>query len=72
MRQRDPELNYCPVCDEEYRSNIKRCADCAVELVPGSVKIAAEQGLKAKKTARSMELSEEDDLVNIRDRKSVV
>ncbi len=66
MRQRDPDLNYCPVCDEEYRSDIKKCADCAVDLVAGQVKIAAEQGLMAKKSARSMELSEDDDLVNIR------
>jgi hypothetical protein len=66
MRQRDPELNYCPVCDEEYRSNIKRCVDCAVDLVSGHEKIAAEQGLKAKKSVRSLELSENDDLVTIR------
>jgi hypothetical protein len=66
MRHRDPELNYCPVCDEEYRADIKMCAHCAVALVSGSEKIAAEKGLQEKRAARSMELSADDDLVNIR------
>lgn len=66
MRQRDPELQYCPVCDEEYRADIKRCAECAVELVSGREKIAAEEGVKQKRVVRSMELSVDDDLVNIR------
>ncbi len=66
MRYRDPELKYCPVCDEEYRADITMCADCAVELIPGREKIAAEVVLKEKKVARSMELSADDDLVNIR------
>ena len=66
MRHRDPELQYCPVCDEEYRADIKRCADCAVELIPGREKIATEVAIKEKKVARSMELSADDDLVNIR------
>jgi hypothetical protein len=66
MRHRDPELMYCPVCDEEYRSDIKMCAACTVELISGREKIAAEIIVKEKKVARSMELSVEDDLVNIR------
>ena len=66
MRQRDPELKYCPVCDEEYRADIKMCAVCAVELIPGYEKIAAESVLQQKKVIRSMELSANDDLVNIR------
>jgi len=66
MRHRDPELKYCPVCDEEYRADIKMCVDCAVTLVPGREKIAAEVVVQQKKVARSMELSVDDDLVNIR------
>ena len=66
MRQRDPELKYCPVCDDEYRADIKMCAACSVELIPGSQKIAVEEVLIRKKAARSMELSADDDLVNIR------
>lgn len=66
MRHRDPELKYCPVCDEEYRADIKMCAGCAVELIPGREKIVAEEELKQKKTVRSMQLSADDDLVNIR------
>ena len=66
MRHRDPELKYCPVCDEEYRDDIKMCAGCAVELIFGRDNIAAEMSIKEKKVARSMELSADDDLVNIR------
>jgi hypothetical protein len=66
MRQRDPELQYCPVCDEEYRAEMKVCVDCSVELISGREKIAEDEGLKQKRVARSMELSVDDDLVNIR------
>lgn len=66
MRQRDPELKYCPVCDDEYRAEIKMCAACAVELVSGQEKLVTEEVLKQKKAARSMELSVDDELVNIR------
>ncbi|MDO8946433.1 MAG: hypothetical protein Q7U88_04650 [Desulfocapsaceae bacterium] len=66
MRHRDPELKYCPVCDEEYRADIKMCVVCAVELIPGHEKIAEETVLQQKKVVRSMELSVNDDLVNIR------
>jgi rubrerythrin len=66
MRHRDPELKYCPVCDEEYRADIKMCVECAVTLILGQEKIAAEVVVKQKKVARSMELSVDDDLVNIR------
>lgn len=66
MRQRDPELQYCPVCDEEYRAGIIKCADCGVELVSGRKKLAEEEHINRRKEARSMELKADDDLVNIR------
>lgn len=66
MRQRDPELQYCPKCDEEYRAEIKVCADCAVELISGRDIIAIESARQRKQVTRSMELSADDDLVNIR------
>jgi hypothetical protein len=31
----DPELNYCPRCQDEYRTEIRTCAACAVALVSG-------------------------------------
>lgn len=66
MRLRDPELKYCPVCDDEYRADIKICAACAVELIPGREKIAGEEAVKQRQAPRSMDLSVDDDLVNIR------
>lgn len=66
MRRRDPELKYCPVCDEEYRADIMKCAECGVELVSGREKLVEDQHRIEKKKSRSMELSADDDLVNIR------
>jgi len=52
MRQRDPELNYCPECDEEYRADIKMCADCGVALVSGGEKIVAEKKLQERRAGQ--------------------
>ncbi len=65
-RKRDPELNYCPQCDEEYRADIMMCADCTVLLISGQEKIASEEGAVKQREPRCMDLSTDDDLVNIR------
>ncbi len=66
MRYTDPDLKYCPQCDEEYREEIVTCASCNVELITGSEKLAREEDVKAKKAARSMDISSNDELANIR------
>ncbi len=66
MRVTDPELKYCPQCDEEYRAEIEMCATCEVVLLRGTEKLALEQETDAKLSARSMELSSDDNLANIR------
>lgn len=57
----DPDLKYCPQCNDEYRAEIVRCAACSVELIPGSVLLQTEQ----KKADRSRPLRPDDDLASI-------
>jgi hypothetical protein len=62
----DPELKYCPECDDEYRAEIVRCAACGVELITGLEKIAQQKEQQERLEKRSTELSPDDDLVVIR------
>jgi hypothetical protein len=66
MRYTDPDLKYCPQCDEEYREEIITCVSCTVELITGSEKLVMEEVAKTKLASRSMEISADDELANIR------
>jgi len=63
--QVDPEMNYCPRCDDEYRPDIVDCAGCGVTLITGVEKLSQvtlEQELVA---SRSMEIAATDELVTL-------
>ncbi len=62
----DPEMNYCPVCGDEYRSASKRCAACDVDLITGGEKLDQVMGKEQVVAGRSMVLSVEDELVTLR------
>lgn len=62
----DPELNYCPACGDEYRADIDTCAVCNIALISGPDKLAGLQAAQQAFGARSMEITPEDELVNIR------
>ena len=62
----EPELKYCPVCNDEYRSEIINCASCSIELLTGDQMLDLEQQKQQKKANRSMELSPDDEMVSIR------
>ncbi len=66
MRYTDPDLKYCPRCDEEYREEMTRCVHCEIALVTGSEKLIQEQNKDRKLASRSMELTSDDELTNIR------
>jgi hypothetical protein len=66
MRYTDLDLKYCPQCDEEYRVEIISCASCDVELISGSERLAMEEAVKTKLASRSMNISADDELANIR------
>ena len=66
MRYTDPDLKYCPQCDEEYREDMVTCVSCDISLISGSEKLAMEEAAHAKMAARSMEISSDDELGVIR------
>lgn len=66
MTDIDPELKYCPVCNDEYRAEIVVCASCEVELLPGEKFIELKHGNVPERSNRSMELSPDDELVLLR------
>jgi hypothetical protein len=66
MRYTDPDLNYCPQCDDEYREDIETCATCNISLISGSERLALEEAERNKMAARTMDISSADELANIR------
>ena len=62
----DPDLKYCPGCNDEYRAEITTCAECNLELLTGEQMEKLVQQKEQKKSARSMELSPDDEMVTIR------
>jgi len=62
----DPELKYCPKCQDEYRAEIMACAACEAILVSGADLLARQQLGQEKRTARKGELQKDDELVSVR------
>ncbi len=62
----DPELKYCPNCDDEYRAEITSCADCDVVLISGQKILDVECDKNLKKSSRNMVLNPDDEMVSIR------
>ena len=62
----DPDLKYCPECNDEYRAEIERCASCEIDLITGLQKIELEETRQRKLESRNAELSPDDDLVGLR------
>jgi hypothetical protein len=60
------ELNYCPVCGDEYRADRIICAACDQELISGREKLAQIEEKEQLFSSRSMELSPDDELVILR------
>ncbi len=62
----DPELKYCPSCNDEYRAEITTCVACAVELLSGIQMQELVEQKQQKKASRNMTLNPDDEMVNIR------
>lgn len=61
----DPELKYCPSCQDEYRADIVVCASCDVDLISGAKMIEAQQQKDQRMAERSMAIAPEEELVEI-------
>lgn len=66
MRDIDPELKYCPACNDEYRAEIVACAGCEGELITGEQYLEMKNDSLSERDNRSMELSADDELVQLR------
>ncbi len=62
----EDDLKYCPRCKDEYRADIETCAACEIPLLTGvAMRAMLEEKNKARKN-RSMEISPDEELVDIR------
>jgi len=62
----DQEMNYCPLCRDEYRADINHCGTCDVPLINGREKLAQVREKQQALARRSMQILPTDELVNIR------
>lgn len=58
------DLKYCPLCKDEYRAEITRCAACSVELVWGE-KMLQEKAEAGGEPVGNTEITPEDTLVTL-------
>ncbi len=65
-REIDGDLQYCPSCMDEYRTEISTCAACQVSLISGKELLQRQQGAGQKQAARNMVISPDDEMVSIR------
>lgn len=61
----DPDLMYCPQCNDEYRSDIVLCASCQVNLISGRERLAMEEDRTQHLQTRKGDLRPDDDIVKI-------
>ena len=61
----EPDLKYCPKCNDEYRAEIEKCAACRIDLITGLQKIEKAEAQRKKLESRVSDLSPDDDLVRI-------
>lgn len=62
----DPELKYCPKCNDEYRAEIVLCAACEATLLTGVELLARQRAGLVKRANRKGELRDDDELVSVR------
>ena len=62
----EPDLKYCPKCNDEYRAEIEKCAACGIDLITGRQRIEREEARRKELESRVRDLSPDDDLVRIR------
>jgi len=65
----DLEMSYCPKCNEEYRSDIEQCVHCQLPLISAQERLRILRDQEKGFAARSMEITEGEPLVAIREGK---
>lgn len=62
----DLEMMYCPDCGDEYRAGVSECVGCQVDLISGTERLEQTRETRQAFQARSMDITEADELVVIR------
>ncbi len=62
----EDDLKYCPRCHDEYRAEIETCAACEIPLLTGAAMRAMLDEKNKGKKNRSMEISPNEELIDIR------
>ena len=62
----EPDLKYCPQCNDEYRAEIEKCAACGIDLITGRQKLEWVEAQRKKLASRVSDISPDDDLVALR------
>lgn len=61
----DPDLKYCPDCEDEYRAEIEVCAVCGRTLLSGRRVLRMQEERKVNREDRAEEITADDKLVDI-------
>jgi hypothetical protein len=62
----EPDLKYCPECNDEYRAEIQTCVTCGVALLTGVEMQARLEAHQQKKASRSLEILPGEPMTTIR------
>ena len=62
----DPDLKYCPRCNDEYRADIVTCAECGVELLTGRQMQAMLEKRRQGRAAGAVPIRPDEELVDVR------
>ena len=61
----EPDLKYCPQCNDEYRADIVKCASCDIDLMTGAQVLAAREQKEAGRNGRAMEILPTDEMADM-------
>jgi len=61
----EPEFQYCPQCNDEYRAGIEECASCGVQLISGSQMLEVMERKNNRRAGRSAQITPDDQVVDI-------
>jgi hypothetical protein len=65
-RNPDPELNYCPQCNDEYRAEVDVCTACGIKLLSGTQMLAKRGARQLQQSSPSLEILPDEPLLTVR------
>jgi ribosomal protein L32 len=62
----DPDLQYCPSCNDEYRAEIHVCAACGIDLLSGEQMLALQAERDQPQNLQPLEVDSDEALLTVR------